>query len=172
MARIVYCHPQLAQNAYHVFSDLDFWDARRILKNLAEVRRNFGAHVDGDLFPTQVILNDLHRPSIHVIETRIQKAVASPPRHVVVRSMVFEGQFEFDPLVYYPSRWSRERMMHFTLHRLPLEQSSLCNQYQVIQLRWIDGKIRVEKVQRLKKHQPTIRSQKESDRLLHVPSCF
>ncbi len=172
MARIIYGHPKLARHAYHVFSDLDFWDARRILKNLAEVRRNFGGHVDGDLFPTQVILSDWNRSSINAIETRIRRAITSPPRHVIVRSMVFEGHFEFDPFAHYPSRWSRERMMHFTLHRLPLEQSSLCNQYQTVQLTWNEDKIRVERIQRTERLQRSIRSARESERLLRVPGCF
>ncbi len=172
MARIVYCHPQLTKYAYHIFTDLDFWDARRILKDLAEVRRNFASHMDGDLFPTQIILESADKRIITLIEARLKRAVISPPRHVVVRSMVSEGHFEFDPSKYYPSRWSREKMIHFTLHRLPLKQSSLCNQYQTIRLVWTDGKIRVEKVQREQKLQPLIRSQKESDELLHVPSCF
>lgn len=172
MARIIYCHPHVTQYPYHIYTDLDFWDARRILMGLAEVRRNFGTNVDGDIFPTQVILDGSNRSVMARVERRLKKAIISPPRHVVVRSMIFDGFFEFDPLDYYPSRWSKEKMSRFTFRRLPLDQSSLCNDYQTVQLSWNGEKLRVEKVQRESKQETHIRTEKEAQKRLQVPSCF
>jgi hypothetical protein len=172
MARILYRHPSQTKHGYHVYTDLDFWDARRILGTLAAVRRNSGEQPSGDEFPTQVVGDDLEKGTTREIEKRLARAIVSPPRHVIVRSMVMEGWFEFDPLTYYPSRWSRKLMMQFTHHRLPLEQSSLCNPHQTVEISWNEGRIRVQRIQRDERHYPTIRTAEEAEQRLRVPSCF
>jgi hypothetical protein len=172
MARIVYCHPSRSKYSYHIYTNLDFWDARGILKNLAIVKRNFGKEPSGDEFPTQVVGMELRRDTIKEIEKRLDKAVVSPPRHVIVRSMVFEGSFEFYPSKYYPARWSRSQILRFTYHRLPLDQSSLSNAYQTVKLTWVGDKLRIEKIPREKKHDPVIQTLGEAKRRLVVPSCF
>jgi hypothetical protein len=172
MARIIYCHPSLTGFDYHVFTDLDFWDARKVLKGLARVKRNFGKHVSGDEFPTQVVGDHIPRSRIKEIERRLTRALVSPARHVIVRSMVYTGFFEFSPERYFPQRWSKTRMMHFTHARLPLKQSALCNPYQTVRLTWVKDKIRIERVQRSEKHDPIIRNARDARRDLHVPSCF
>jgi hypothetical protein len=172
MARIIHCHPSRTRYDYHIYTDLDFWDARRILKDLALVKRNFGADPSGDDFPAQVVGLGLLPSDTRKIEKRLKKAVASPPRHVIVRSMLSEGAFEFDPFQYYPARWTPSRMLYFTFHRLPLEQAALSTAYQTVSLGWVQNKIRVERVQRKEKYDPVIRSKEEATRRLMVPACF
>lgn len=172
MARIIYCHPSQTRYAYHIFTNLDFWDARRILKDLVTVRRNFGKQITGDELPTQIAADYLSRSTIRKIEQRLKKAVPSPPRHVIVRSMVFHGWFEFDPFKYYPRRWSRSRMLHFTYHRLPLRQGALSNPYQKVDVVWVGDLIRVTRVQREEKYDPVIKTHREAREALQVPSCF
>lgn len=172
MARIVYCHPSQSKYEYHVYTDLDFWDARRIIGNLAAVRRNFGEQPPGDEFPTQVVGDGLDRSGTKEIEKRLKKAITSPPRHVIVRSMVMDGCFEFDPLKYYPARWSHGQMLRFTTYRLPLEQSALCNPHQTVEIFWKEGLIRVHRIQRDAKHDPVIRTMEEAKERFQVPSCF
>jgi hypothetical protein len=172
MARIVYCHPSLTEFGYHVFTDLDFWDARKLLRGLATVKRNFGRHISGDDFPTQVVGDEVLRTVIQEIEKRLGKALVAPPRHVIVRSMLFSGFFEFEPQLYFPERWSRTRMMHFTYARLPLKQSALTTPYKTVQLTWVGNKIRIEQVQRSEKHDPVIQTARDWKQLLHAPSCF
>lgn len=172
MARIVYCHPGLTYHYYHVFTDLDFWDARRLLKDLAEVRRNFGKYVSGDDFPTQVLYDEMRRSGVREIEKRLRRAISSPPRHLIVRAMVTDGFFEFDPLKYYPSHWSRTQMSHFTYQRLPLQQSALSNPYQTVGLVWVGDKLRIERVQRSEKYEPVIGTSEQARNRLSVPSCF
>lgn len=172
MARIVYCHPGLTRHQYHVYTNLDFWDTRRLLRGLAEVRRNFGKYVNGDEFPSQVISDEMKRSSLREIEKRLRRAIPSPPRHVVVRSMVVDGFFEFDPLKYYPDHWSRSQMIRFTYCRLPLQQSALSNPYQTVVLSWVGENVRVERVQRDRKYDPVTRTSKEAEHNLRVPSCF
>jgi hypothetical protein len=172
VARIIRCHPGRTRYDYHIYTDLDFWDARRILLDLALVKRNFGSDPSGDDFPAQVVGTGLRPSDIKNIEKRLKKAVASPARHVIVKSMLEEGSFEFDPFQYYPSRWPRSRMLYFTYHRLPLEQAALNTTYQTVSLRWVENKIRVERVQRKEKYDPVIRNKKEAIRRLMVPGCF
>jgi len=172
MARIIYCHPSQTKYRYHIYTDLDFWDARRLLKDLATVRRNFGRSPSGDEFPTQVVSMNLSPSVVKKIEKRLKKAIISPPRHIVARSMVYSGAFEFVPLEYYPERWTKSRMMHFTRHRLPLQQGSLCNPYQTVKLTWVDDRICVERVQRERKYDPVIRNRKEAKANVIIPSCF
>jgi hypothetical protein len=172
MARIIYCHPGRTKYDYHIYTDLDFWDARRVLRSLATVRRNFGDCPPGDEFPTQVVGLDMDSRVSREIEKRLARAITSPPRHVVVRSMMFNGYFEFDPLKYYPKHWPESLIMHFTYARLPLAQSQLSNAYQTIKVTLADGNMRVERVQREKKYDPIIKDIKAARRHALVPSCF
>jgi hypothetical protein len=172
MARIIHCHPSQTRYGFHIYTDLDFWDARRILKDLAVVKRNFGHEPSGDDFPTQVVGVDPPHSNVKEIEKRLKKAVVSPARHVIVKAMLSEGAFEFDPFQYYPSRWTPSRMLYFTYHRLPLEQAALNTTYRTVSLLWVENKIRVERVQRKEKYDPVIRSKKEAIRRLMVPACF
>lgn len=177
MARIVYCHPRQTHYDYHIFTDLDFWDTRRVLQDLVveqriTVKRNFGKHLDGDEFPTQVVADGLGRTVVKGLETRLAKAIISPPRHVIVRTMIYDGHFEFDPFAYYPKHWRRDQMLRFTHSRLPLQQSALCTQYKTVRVFWVGDRIRVEQVLREKEYNPVIRTLREHRRHFIVPSCF
>jgi hypothetical protein len=172
MARIIHCHPGRTAYGYHIFTDLDFWDARRIIKGLAAVRRNFGEDPPGDEFPTQIVADDLARSDKAKIEKRLKKAVISPPRHVVVNEILIKGHFDFDPLDYYPRRWASEKMLRFTIHRLPLDNGTLNSPYRTVKVTWMEGKIRVERVRRDEKFDPIIRSKEEFLRRMRVPGCF
>ncbi len=172
MAHVIHCHPSRTTYEYHLYTDLDFWDARKILKDLAIVKRNFGKDPSGDDYPTQVVGNDLTRTAKGKIENRLRKAIISPPRHVIVDGILKEGYYEFDPLKYYPRRWTRERMYQFTFHRLPLDSAILNSPYRTVRVSWTDGKIRVERVQREKKYDPVIATKKQALRRQRVPGCF
>ena len=172
MARIIYRHPGRTEDGYHVYTDLDFWDARRILRDIAVVKRNFDDAPPGDEYPTRVLAKTLDLSSKREIEKRLKKAIVSPPRHVIVHAMFANRSFEFEPSKYYPERWSKSRMLHFTYHRLPLQQPALTTTYQTVQLVWSNGKIRVERVQRKEKYDPVVRDKKDAKRRLMVPSCF
>ena len=74
MAKIIHCHPSKATNEYHIYTDLDFWDTRLILKDLATVKRNFGTDPPGNDYPTQVVGDDLNRSAKATIEKRLRKA--------------------------------------------------------------------------------------------------
>jgi hypothetical protein len=172
MAKIVYCHPSRTTYDYHLYTDLDFWDAWKILKDLAIVRRNFGDEPSGDDFPTQVLGEAVSRMVRDRIEARLRRAVASPPRHVIVGAIIREGSFEFDPQRWYPPRWSRDRMLRFTYRRLPLRQGVLVSPYRTVRVSWVGDKIRVERIQRTEKYDPVIRTRGEALARLKVPSCF
>lgn len=172
MAQLVYGHPSASKYRFHVFTDLDFWDARRILKDVALVKRNFGHSPPGDFYPTQVVSQDAGRVLAAVIERRLRKAIASPPRHVIVRSILLDGYFQFDPLLYYPARWGVERMLRFTWWRLPLDQSLLSDPYHTVRVFWVEGKIRIERETRAAKHDPVIRTRRDARKYLVIPSCF
>ena len=172
MARILRCHPRRTQYDFHIYTDLDFWDTRRIVKDLAVVRRNYGNDPPGDEFPTQVVADGIGARGTRKIERRIERAVASPPRHVIVRSMLFDGEFEFDPLDYYPQRWPPALMIFFTHKRLPLEQTVLASAYQTVDLAWKDGLIRITRKQREGKVDTVVRTDADDRRRHQVPSCF
>ena len=172
MAAIIYCHPSMTKHDFHLYTDLDFWDARRLLKDLALVKRNFGHAPSGDEFPTQIVGTDLGRSVKKQIEKRLIRAIVSPPRHVIVRTILSEGTYEFDPRIYYPSRWSQSRMLYFTRHRLPLEQAALNSPYKTVRLSRVDGKIRVERIQRIEKYDPPISTRGDAMRRSRVPACF
>jgi len=172
MAKIIHCHPSKATNDYHIYTDLDFWDARLILKGLATVKRNFSNDPPGDEYPTQVVGDDVSRFSKAMIEKRLKKAIVSPPRHVLVDGILKEGHFEFDPLHYYPKRWSKERMFKFTYRRLPLNSAILNSPYRTVRVCWRDEKIHIERIPREKKYDPVIETKQQSLRRRNVPSCF
>ena len=172
MARIVYCHPGRTTYPYHVYTDLDFWDARRIITNLATVKRNFGPNPSGDDFPTQVVGAGLSGRIEKEIEKRLKRAIISPPRHVIIGAIIDQGSFEFDPARYYPAHWTSSRMLRFTFFRLPLNQSVLNSPYKKPRLSWVEGKIRIEVVQREEKYDPALRTREEARRRLTGPSCF
>jgi hypothetical protein len=172
MARIIYRHPSRTEDGCHVYTDLDFWDARRILRDIAVVQRNFGDAPPGDDYPTRVLIKALNPSRNLEVEKRLKKAIVSPPRHVIVRAMLADGSFEFNPSKYFPDRWSKSRMLHFTYHRLPLQQPALTTTYQTVQLVWSNGRIRVERVQRKEKYDSVVRDKKAAKRRLRVPSCF
>lgn len=172
MAHILYCHPNKAEHDYHIYTNLDFWDARHILLDLAVVKRNFGTDPHGDEFPTQVVSDHITADTKNRIEYRLRKAIPSPPRHVIVSSIIEDGTFEFDPSHYYPKRWGKERVMHFTIHRLPLEQSALNSTHRTVQVKWAGGNILVQRVQRAEKYDPIIQSKQEARRRQKVPLCF
>jgi len=172
MAKIIHCHPSKATNDYHIYTDLDFWDARLILKDLATVKRNFGNDPPGNDYPTQVVGDDLSRSAKAMIERRLKKAIVSPPCHVLAEGILKEGYFEFEPSEYYPKRWSRERMFNFTYRRLPLDSALLNSPYRTVHISWRGEKIRIERVQRDKKFDPIIQTKQQSLRRRNVPSCF
>ena len=172
MARMVHCHPGRTTYPFHVFTDLDFWDARRIFKDLAAVRRNFGKEPPGDEFPTQLVSEDSSRSTRAKIEKRLKRALVSPPRHVIVDAIVKDGFFEFDPRRYYPGHWSREKMFRFTIHRLPLDNAALNSPYRTVHVTWRREKIRVERVKREEKYDPVIRTKEEALKRIKIPGCF
>jgi hypothetical protein len=172
MARIVHCHPGRTAYPYHIFTDLDFWDARKILAGLAIVRRNFGEDPPGSEFPTQVVAEEITKTQRKTIERRLQKALVSPPRHLIVEGILREGFFEFNPNDYYPRRWSRDRMFHFTMHRLPLDNAALNSPYQTVDVTWLGDKIRIEKVKRREKFDPPVRTKRDAAKRIRIPACF
>ena len=172
MARIIYGLNRQSDCEFQLYTDLDFWDARRLLKDLAVVKRNFSREPSGDDYPTLVTGLDLSPGMKKTFEIRLKRAIASPPRHVIVRSMIEKGSFEFDPAKYYPNRWTKARMIHFTYCRLPLQQSALNTPYQKVRLFFEKRKIIIERVRRKEKCDPVIRSKKEAKQRLLAPSCF
>jgi hypothetical protein len=133
MARIIHNLQSRSKGRYHIYTDLDFWDTRRILARLARVKRNFGTAPPGDQFPTQVVVEDLGPEVRREIEKRLTRAIASPPRHLIVQSIVFAGKFEFDRRKYYPDHWSPARVIAFTRKRLPMNQPVISSPY-----KWVD----------------------------------
>jgi hypothetical protein len=172
MARILYGHPSRTSGRYHIFTDLDFWDARLILKDMIMPRRNFGSNPNGDEFPTQIIGPELSRAQRKRVEDRLKKAIPSPPRHVIVRSIVAHGIFEFDPSRYVPVHWTLSRILFFITKRLPLNQSALNSPHRTVRVREVDGMIRIERIQRNGKFDPVIKTRKQANAIRFGPSCF
>lgn len=173
MAQIIYCHPRKTPYPYHIFTDLDFWDARRLLTDAPVlVKRNFGREPSGDCFPTQIVGKQLLPGLRDTVERRLAKAVASPPRHLVVQAILLNGVYEFDPSRYYPDRWGESRILHFTYARLPLGQSALNSPHRTVRLSWIEGKVRIEQIRREYKFDPPISTLADSRRRRFAPSCF
>ncbi|UCG12504.1 MAG: hypothetical protein JSU72_18775 [Deltaproteobacteria bacterium] len=134
MARIIYDLASRSKGWYHVYTDLDFWDARAVLRGLARVKRNFGKSPPGDLFPTQVVVEDLSHEVKTGIERRLKRAIPSPPRHLIVQSIIFSGKYEFDRRKYYPDRWSPAKALFFTRKRLPMNQPVINSPYKWVEL--------------------------------------
>ncbi len=175
MARIIYAHPAFRGYTHHIFTNLDFWDARKILRDLFSslvVRRNFGNTPPADQFPTQVVIEQATKDVISKVEYRLRRAIPSPPRHVVVRQMIVEGFFSFNPSDYYPSHWSKSRIEYFTWHRLPLEQTALCSPYHTVILEWYGELLVVKRVRRSEKYDPKITTLQEARKWRFIPSGF
>jgi hypothetical protein len=172
MARIIHAHPRHGGLGYHIYTDLDFWDARRILRGLLPVRRNFGEWPSGRVFPTHIAAETIDPETARTIEHRLTRAVPSPPRHVVVEEILARGWFEFDPRDYCPARWSPTRMLHFSAHRLPVQQPPLATPHHEVRLTWSGERIRAERVRRESKHDPVISDVREAKRRRFAPSCF
>ncbi|MFP3871112.1 MAG: hypothetical protein ACLFVT_09575 [Syntrophobacteria bacterium] len=134
MARIVHDLGSRAKRRYLLYTDLDFWDARRILKGLGRVKRNFGSSPPGDRFPTQVVVEDADSEVKRTIEKRLSRAIASPPRHLIVQSIIYWGRFEFDRRTYCPDRWSAARVLFFVRKRLPLHQPVIRSRYKWVEI--------------------------------------
>ncbi len=172
MARIVYALRKPSKDVYHVYTDLDFWDARKILRGLAIVKRNFGKQPPGDKFPTQIVLNEPSPKAISEIEKRVRKAIPSPPRHIVVGEILDTGRFEFDPLRFYPSRWPSSLIIHFTHRRLPIHIPPISTPHMTVKVSYREGKVIIERVHRPFKYDPKITTKEEALRRLRVPLCF
>jgi len=172
MARIIYCHPAKTRYAFHVYTDLDFWDARKILKDIATVKRNFGQNPPGDEFPTQIVLEQAPPRVMEAVKRRLERAIASPPRHVVVQALLMEDFFEFDTSDYFPPRWSRSQREHFLRFRLPTQHGILNSPYNTYRLDWHGTRVRVVPVKRSTKHDPVIRTRQDAKRHEIVPTCF
>lgn len=175
MARIIHAFPTRYGYQLHVFTDLDFWDTRKIFRDkldLLSVRRNFGKDLDGDVFPTKIVSNDNSYKLRSLVERRLKKAITSPPRHVVVREMILFGTFCCKPYDYFPKRWSRRLVEQVVWSRLPLEQSALCTPYYTVELIWEGDKLIVRRLHREKKYDPPIRTLKEARRDRIIPSGF
>jgi hypothetical protein len=63
-------------------------------------------------------------------------------------------------------------MFNFTYRRLPLDSAILNSPYRTVHVSWKDGKIRIERVQRDKKHDPVIQTKQQALRRRNAPSCF
>lgn len=175
MARVIYAHPAKRGYPLHVFTDLDFWDARKIFRDkldLLSVRRNFGKDPDGDLYPTQIVSEERSARLRGLVEKRLRKAIVAPPRHVVVREMILNGYFRFRPYDYFPERWSKSLIERVVWFRLPLEQSALCTPYYTVELVWEGEEIIVRRVHREKKYDPVIRTREEARKYRIIPSSF
>ncbi|MGQ9797664.1 hypothetical protein [Desulfosoma sp.] len=172
MARIVYCHPAKTKYGLHLYTDLDFWDARKILRDVALVKRNFGDSPPGDEFPSQVVREDAS-PRVHaLIKRRLLKAIPAPPRHVVVRSLLIDGFYEFEPWRYFPRRWPSSLIEHFLSYRLPVDHGVLNSPYNTYRLEWHGNTVRVVPEKRPQKHDPVIQTRRQARRHLLVPTCF
>jgi hypothetical protein len=134
MARIIYDLASRGKGFYHIYTELDFWDARAVLRGLAKVKRNFGNSPPGDDYPTQVVVEDLSSRVKGAIERRLRRAIPSPPRHLIVQSIIFSGKFAFDRRKYYPDRWSPEQVVFFTRKRLPMNQPVINSRYTWVEL--------------------------------------
>jgi hypothetical protein len=147
MARIIHDLKAWGEGRYRLYTDLDFWDARKILRNLATARRNFGESPSGDQYPTQVMVDDPSPQVRREVEKRLLRAIPSPPRHVIVQSIVLSGRFSFPWRRYYPARWSPSRALFFTRNRLPLNQPVISSRYRWVELAMVGETIVIEQRQ-------------------------
>ena len=171
MARIIYDLHSKGKGLYHIYTDLDFWDARAVLKGLAKVKRNFGNSPPGDRYPTQVVVEDLGQRVKREIEKRLKRAIPSPPRHLIVQSVIFSGKFEFDRRQYYPDRWSAGRVIFFTRKRLPMNQPVINSAYKWVELSIKDNIVTIQQHQGVRPKE-TQTSKKEGKQEAYGPSCF
>ncbi len=171
MARIIYDLASKGKGLYHIYTDLDFWDARGVLKDLAKVKRNFGKSPPGDQYPTQVVVKDLGSKVKRQIEKRLKRAIPSPPRHLIVRSIIFSGKFEFDRRKYYPDRWSPERVLFFTRKRLPMNQPVINSAYKWVKIS-ISGNTVIIQQHQGARQEETQASGKKGKKATFGPVCF
>ena len=172
MARIIYDLASKGKGLYHIYTDLDFWDARGVLKGLAKVKRNFGNSPPGDLYPTQVVVEDLSSRVKKEIEKRLKRAIPSPPRHLIVQSIIYSGKFEFDRRHYYPDRWSREKVLFFTRNRLPMNQPVINSPYKWVELSIKGNKVTIQQRQGARSEEQTQIITRKGKKTAHGPSCF
>ena len=171
MARIIYDLASKGKGLYHIYTDLDFWDARAVLKGLAKVKRNFGNSPPGDKYPTQVVVEDLSQRVKREIEKRLKRAIPSPPRHLIVQSVIFSGKFEFDRRQYYPDRWSADRVISFTRKRLPMNQPVISSAYKWVELSIKDNMVTIQQHQGVRPEE-TKPSKRKGKRESYGPACF
>ena len=171
MARIIHDLASRGKGWYHIYTDLDFWDARGILKGLAKVKRNFGNSPPGDLFPTQVVVEDFSKKTRAEIEKRLGRAISSPPRHLIVQSIIFSGKFEFDRRKYYPDRWSSAKALFFTRKRLPMNQPVINSPYKWVDLAIQDNTVTIQQRQGVPPRVTEAKGKKDKS-APYGPSCF
>ncbi|MGD9337891.1 MAG: hypothetical protein PVF76_11255 [Syntrophobacterales bacterium] len=171
MARIIYDLASKGKGFYHVYTDLDFWDARGVLKGLAKVKRNFGNSPPGDKFPTQVVVEDFSKRIKAEIEKRLKRAIPSPPRHLIVQSIIFSKKFEFDRRNYYPDRWSPAKVLFFTQKRLPINQPVIDSDYKWVELSIQGNTVTIQKHQGARPEE-TKTSSKKGKSKAYGPACF
>ena len=172
MARIIYDLASKGKGLYHIYTDLDFWDARGVLKGLAKVKRNFGNSPPGDQYPTQVVVEDLSSRVKKEIEKRLKCAIPSPPRHLLVQSIIFSGKFEFDRRQYYPDRWSPEKVLFFTRNRLPMNQPVINSPYRWVEITIKDNTVTIQQHQGTRPEQQIEPVTKKARTVGFGPSCF
>ena len=171
MARIIYDLASKGKGLYHIYTDLDFWDSRRLLKGLAKVKRNFGNSPPGDKYPTQVVVEDMSQRVKGEIEKRLKRAIPSPPRHLIVQAIIFSGKFEFDRRQYYPDRWSANRVLFFTRKRLPMNQPVINSEYKWVELSISDNIITIQQHQGTRP-KATQAGKKSGKQEAYGPTCF
>jgi hypothetical protein len=171
MARIIYDLASKGKGLYHIYTDLDFWDARGVLKGLAKVKRNFGKSPPGDQYPTQVVVEDLSSRVKQEIEKRLRRAIPSPPRHLIVQSIIFSGKFAFDRRAYYPERWSVERVLFFTRKRLPMNQPVIDSAYKWVELSIDENTVTIQQHQGARPEKIET-SEKQGKKETFGPTCF
>jgi hypothetical protein len=171
MARIIYDLASRGKGFYHIYTDLDFWDARGVLKGLAKVKRNFGTSPPGDRYPTQVVVEDLSSKIKAEIEKRLRRAMPSPPRHLIVQSIIFSGKFEFDRRKYYPDRWSPGKVVFFTRKRLPMNQPVINSPYKWVELSISGNTVTIQQRKGVRPEATEVAG-KKSRAETFGPSCF
>ena len=171
MARIIYDLASRGKGSYHIYTELDFWEARAVLKGLAKVKRNFGTSPPGDQYPTQVVVEDLSSRVKGEIEKRLKRAIPSPPRHLIVQSIVFSGKFAFDRRKYYPERWSSERVIFFTRKRLPMNQPVINSRYKWVELSISGNSVTIQQHKGVRPEVPETGG-KKGKTAAFGPACF
>jgi hypothetical protein len=172
MARIIHDFASRSQGLYRVYTDLDFWDARKILRGLAKVKRNFCSAPPGDQFPTQVVVEQGGTPEVKAeIEKRLKRAIPSPPRHLIVQSIIFSGSFTFDRRRYYPDRWSPGMVLFFMSKRLPTNQPVIESPYKWVEITISGNTVSIEQHQGVPPQTHRTR-RKQDESTSFGPSCF